>query len=273
MVRRIRESKVRPEQRQEWLRRYEAGESPPQIAKDTRVDVRTVRRHIREAMQENERREARFVVLRSALEQHYADLIEFAKQLESQAKGQRAISVSLEENRMWLALKQHLPRTPLWSYLNKRNSLLEELTRLEKNLEKRLKTGVKSDSRLKGLRAADMEQIASGIAEALVLQTKSKAKGETVLELARTLAATPLEQGNFLVLCGPHPIGKGEKELLEIVKQIVEEKEPKITRWKEYGEFSRLFQELDRVNQNLSEELAVIILRRVVPGRCIYCPV
>jgi hypothetical protein len=34
----------------------------------------------------------------------------------------------------------------------------------------------------------------------------------------------------------------------------------------------RLFAELKRVKSSLQEELAVIIYRRIVPGKCKYCP-
>jgi predicted Zn-ribbon and HTH transcriptional regulator len=43
--------------------------------------------------------------------------------------------------------------------------------------------------------------------------------------------------------------------------------------WEQYQDLKRLYEELKRIKEDLREELAVIMLRRVVPGRCKYCPV
>ena len=81
MAKRIRKPAIKPEQRLDWLRRYEDGESPPKIAENDKVDVRTVRKHIEMAKQEREVKEARSMVLRNALELHYRDLCDCAKKL------------------------------------------------------------------------------------------------------------------------------------------------------------------------------------------------
>ena len=43
--------------------------------------------------------------------------------------------------------------------------------------------------------------------------------------------------------------------------------------WEQFEEAKSLHDELARLRTALSEELAVIIHRRIVPGRCKYCPV
>ena len=86
MAKRIKKPLVRPEKQREWLRRHEiGGESPMEIAKSDKYDVRTVRKYIELERQERERREARSIVLRQALEEHYRDLCNFAQQLDSEA--------------------------------------------------------------------------------------------------------------------------------------------------------------------------------------------
>jgi len=273
MAKRIRKSKVRTEQRHEWLRRYEAGESPPQIAQSDNVDVRTVRRHIDEGRQEREVREAKLTVLRNALEQHYADLIELAKQLDSQIAGEEKVSTFSRESRMWAALKQHLPRSPLWSYLNKWDDLLEELGRIENDLGKRLKVEVESDSRLSPILSAGMEGAVNGIVLAVVFQAKSWARGWRGLILEENLLTEPAGEGLLNIRYGFAQIGRGNKEQFEIVRGILKGKESQIVKSEEYSNFQKLFQELDRLKKNLRDELAVITLRRIVPGRCIYCPI
>ena len=75
---------VEPAKRREWFKRFEEdGESAAEIARSVGYDVRTVRKQIELMRQERESREARFTVLRQALEKHYADLISFAEKLDS----------------------------------------------------------------------------------------------------------------------------------------------------------------------------------------------
>jgi hypothetical protein len=264
---------VTSEQRQEWLRRYEAGESAAKIAQSANVDVRTVRRHIDEARQEKEIREARLTVLRSALEQHYSDLVELAKNLDSQVAREERVPTSLRENPMWLALKQHLPRSPLWSYLNKWENMLNELAALENNAKNRLKAEVESRPALSAASSAGMEAAINGIASALVFHMKSAARGSTVLNVDKDLIAEPAGEGLFDIRYGFAEIGRANKEQFEVIRETLKDMESEIVKWEEYSNFQKLFGELDHLKKNLRDELAVIILRRIVPGRCIYCPI
>ena len=58
-------------------------------------------------------------------------------------------------------------------------------------------------------------------------------------------------------------------EIQKLVSDLLHE----VATWKESDDMRRLLLELDRVNRVLRDELAVIILRRVVPERCKYCPI
>jgi len=42
--------------------------------------------------------------------------------------------------------------------------------------------------------------------------------------------------------------------------------------WQEYDELRKLTQDFMRTQQAVKEELTRIILRRVLPGKCMYCP-
>jgi len=111
MTRRIKKPAVRPELRREWLRRNETeGESPPEIAKQDGYDVRTVRKQIEIERQERERREARSIVLRQALEKHYADICTFAQKLDSHITGDTGSLSTIKSEPMWIALREHMPR-------------------------------------------------------------------------------------------------------------------------------------------------------------------
>jgi len=107
-------------------RHEQDGDSPPQIAATDGFDVRTVRKQIERARQEREVREARSIVLRNAMEHHYTDICNFAEKLKVAVAGEESISL-LVDDPLWLALKQHLPHSPLWNLLNRRDTLLERL--------------------------------------------------------------------------------------------------------------------------------------------------
>jgi hypothetical protein len=273
MAKRIKKPTIKPEQRQEWLRRYEEGESPPKIAEKDSVDVRTVRRHIEQAKQEKEVREARLIVLRSALERHYADFTGFAEKLDAEIASEKKISLSLREDRLWSALKQHLPRSPLWSSLNKLDNLLEQLAGLEKGIANRLTEELKNDSKLKGLASEDRDRIIPGLAVALVFQMKSWGQERVGLTLTDNFRSEPAQEGLVNVRYGLASMEGVNADCVTIIKQVLNDFESMITRWEEYLNLQKLFKDLGRLKQNVRDELAIVIMRRVVPGRCRYCPI
>jgi hypothetical protein len=42
--------------------------------------------------------------------------------------------------------------------------------------------------------------------------------------------------------------------------------------WEEYQALSKQVQEFMEIRHDIGAQLTTIILRRVVPGKCIYCP-
>jgi hypothetical protein len=273
MVKRIKKPTVKPEQRQEWLRRYEAGESPPKIAEKDSFDVRTVRRHIEQAKQEKEVREARLIVLRNALENHYTDFCRFAEKLDAEVARGEKIPLSLREDRLWPALRQHLPRSPLWTYLNKWDELHEELARLEKDIVRRLTEELESDSSLRQILPGGGEGIIPGIVAALAFQTRSWTQGHKGLVLNDDFRTEPAGEGLVNVHYGLAYIDRMNKDHVVIIKQILGDFELKIVDWEECNHLRKLFGELERLERNIRDELAIITMRRVVPGRCRYCPI
>jgi hypothetical protein len=273
MAKRIKKPTVKPEQRDEWLRRYEAGESPPQIAEKDSFDVRTVRRHIEQAKQEKEVREARLIVLRSALENHYADFCRFAERIEVQIAREEKLPFSLREDRLWSALRQHLPRSPLWIYLNKWDELHEELAGLEEDVIRRLTEMLELDSRLGQISPEGVKSVIPGIAAALARQMKSWAKGSKGLTLDNDFHVQPTGHALINVSYGSifmnNVIGPDVKVITDIIRDL----ESKVTNLEEYTKLQKLFGELERLKRNVRDELAIITLRRVVPGRCRYCPI
>ena len=67
-------------------------------------------------------------------------------------------------------------------------------------------------------------------------------------------------------------LGKVKKGNVELIRKIISDWTARAQEWKEFDELKKTESELRRVHQNLNDEIAVISLRHVLPGRCKYCP-
>ncbi len=272
MAKRIKKPTIKPEQAREWLERYEARESPAQIAAADIADVRTVRRHIEEARQERERREARSQVLRNALESHYADLVKFAAKLDVEIARKEPSPISLRRERMWSALKQHLPRSPLWTNLDRWDNACQRLTELLDNTRAKLTKTAESDRRILIGLPAGGQGVVPGVIEALAFQTRSWPRGYRGLVLKEDLKEDPAGEGLVDLRYGFANMGKVDERHVKAIREALADLESAIRTWEEYSSLQKLFTEFERLERNVRDELAVIALRRIVPGRCKYCP-
>lgn len=274
MGRRSRKPPVKPEMRRAWLRRYEEdGESPPQIASADSFDVRTVRKQIELARQEREVREARSTVLRNAVENHYRDLCKLAEELDTEIKQGRIIPAHLKNSRMLSALREHMPRSPLWKKLGRWDSVLEEITNLEDDIRAQLKEEVESDSRLSEIMAAGDNAGIPGILAALCSQSKSWARGWKGLDIKVNFKVEPVGEGFVDISYGNSNINNLKEKHVATIREVLIDFELRITNWEHYEKMQKLFTELERLKLSLQDELAIIVLRRIVPGRCKYCPI
>lgn len=277
MSQRIKKPAIKPEQRLDWLRRYEDGESPPKIAENDKVDVRTVRKHIEMAKQEKEVKEARSVVLRNALELHYRDLCDCAKKLGGLPFEEATGTWTPYSEHMRIALRQHLPRSPIWGYLNQKDNLQQRIAQLTEEAGKKIEGGMKSDSRLSTKLTDSESGPIYGIIEALKFQIKRWAMGERGgLNIEENLVTERAEEGFVNLRYGAFQLGKVAESRLQTVREVIrgvlQDWESRIKQFDEYQKLEKSFLELRRVEKNLNDEIAVITLRRVVPGRCRYCP-
>lgn len=273
MAKRTRKAPVDHELGRKWLQRYEAAESPPKIATNDGFDVRTVRKHIELARHRREMQEARSLVLRNALESHYDDLCKFAQDIDSAIVAGRPVSLSVEANPILLALRQHLPRSPLWKNLAKWNDTHEELAKLEEDAKRRLGEEISSDERLSWVAPAGEDRVVTGIVDALVFQLKAWSRGWQGIDRKDGLVVEPAEEGLVNVRYGFSHMGKVSQQHVANIREVLADFESKITAWPEYENLQKGFAAMERLKSTLKDELVVIILRRIVPGRCKYCPI
>ena len=271
MAKRIKKPPVKPETRQSWMKRHEQGESITDIATNDKFDARTVRRHVELAKQEREVKEARSLVLRNALEEHYRDLSNYADKLSALQSGESAAESSREVY-IHTALRQHLPRSPIWGYLKQRDVLKQQIDQLRQQAGMKLEKVVKSDSRLSsGLDSSEIG-VVPGIIVALQFQIEQRAKGNPGLNVKDNLIEEKAEEGFVNLRYGFSHMGKVNKEHVGVVNKVLQDLESHAKEWEVCKKLEKSFMELKRVERNLKDELAVISLRRIVPGRCRYCP-
>ena len=274
MAKRIKKPIVVPEKAKEWLRRNEEeGISASQIAKEDYVDVRTVRKHIGLQRSERETLKARHEVLRDCLEKHYADLCSFAEKLRSSVSEQKPEKVSplLKEDPMWRALHSHLPRIRLWRDLDKWDKMVSEFEVSIENLKTRIRTEAVAKSSMEFSSSLDKTGLYEGFIDGLIFHLHLKALGWHGLEeinykpLKNTQYGVRVERGAFAIaLVTDYKV--------EDIKSLFDDMMNHALNWEEYELLSEKVQGLLQVKKHIYEELTKIILRRIVPGQCTYCP-
>jgi len=90
--------KIFPNERREWLERYDSGESEAAIAKSAHRDVRTVKKCIARARRERDMHGARVELLKNVFKQHHDRLLNVIKDMES--------ALVLPAHDLWRAWKE-----------------------------------------------------------------------------------------------------------------------------------------------------------------------
>lgn len=269
MGKRIKKLTVKPEQRRDWLKRYEIGESAADIAGKDGYDIRTVRRHIEQAQQERDRRDARLTVLKNALEGHYADLCRFAEKLEAQVMKEEVIA--LREQRLWVALKQHLPRSPLWVYFNKWDNFIEERMAVAEKTKKKVMKALEADTKMQKI-ASNSEGLISFLVAVLMHQMGFWSRGYEGLLLQNNMSTENVGKGLVNLKYGAYFVSNMAKDRVAAVRRLIERYEAEVKLWDEYKALVKVNDGLSRLKRDIGDEIAIITLRRVVPGKCLYCP-
>ena len=272
MAKRIKKPAVSPELRRQWLRRLEEeGESAPQIARADHYDVRTVRKQIELERQERERREARSTVLRSALEHHYADLCAFAQTLATEVTRTSGTLSTVRSEPLWSALREHMPRAPMWKNLDRWDSVQNEISQLQNRVEKQVEELVKARSAW-GFRETPGE---IGVTRTFIslLATHFTLVARGLVGLPHDFRFEPVDDDRVWVHLGRFFVGEVPRNQEAALKNWAIKLLDEVTTWQEEDDLRRLLADLERIVKALQDELSVITLRRVVPGRCKYCPV
>lgn len=253
-------------ERREWLKLHEeGGQTPPGIAEKYGYDVRTVRKALDLARQDREEREASVMILRDAKEKHYGDLIAYAEEMDEEI---RQAYIPEASKRLYVALHEHLPRSPLWKGIDKLKELNAVIDNIQTDLNKTaIITINKKTEKEFSKKPEEVGLDVEGTAGALVHRVKQiedsflpEIRDEKVKEGVREI-----KYGSWN--CGVVP----ENQVSDI-KNFIEGIMSSINSRPKAKELKDNIVERRRVIENIREELATIIMKRIVPGRCKYCP-
>jgi len=272
MGRRVKKPPVKMKERQDWLRRSKQGESPPQIAKKDGFDVRTVRKQIALAQQEEEVHEAKITVLKDAITSHHKDITSFAEQLSSEVASEKPISQTMKDDPMWLAFREHMSRSPLWKYFEKFEDKLEEIAISKNSFISKIHDTVNSSPELMGMINSNEKTVAY-ISNVLLFQAEAQATKQMVLNIEKNLETETSDGETCGIRYGAFYIGLIQKDHLPQFKDSLKKLEVAIPELEEYKSLEKNLAELKRLKTTLQSELQIIILRRIVPGRCRFCPI
>jgi hypothetical protein len=196
----------------------------------------------------------------------------FAEKLDAEIKQDKIIPSQLKDGRMCSALREHMPRSPLWKKLDRREHVLEEIANLKDDISEQLREEIKSDLRLNEIVAAGEDGVIPGMVEALNFQMERWARGWKGLDIKDNFKVEPAGEGFVKVRYGSFNMGEVKEEHATPIREVLIDLESEITGWEQYDKMQGLFTELQRLKLGLRDELTVIKLRRIVPGRCKYCP-
>ncbi|MEE8471014.1 MAG: hypothetical protein V3S51_06770 [Dehalococcoidia bacterium] len=274
MARRGRKPTVSLEVAREWLRQHQQeGRSIAEIARHSERDERTIKKHLETVQHADEAREARHAVFKEALQKHYEDVCSFAERLRADISREPPVHMApfLRDDAMWTALRSHLPRSPLWKGLGNLDTTVDRLEESKSLAKARVEREVRSRTEEELVGSGGGPGLAQGFVDAIASHLIASARGQRGLEGIRHLRKEAPE-GVSLQL-GPYTLGVFDAQRVPDMELLCSDLMREATEWEEYDALCRVTQENLRLKRALEDELTTILLRRIVPGKCQYCPV
>jgi uncharacterized protein YneR len=188
------------------------------------------------------------------------------------------MSKAAEETAMITAFRRErlndsFTRAPIWKLENKRESLLRTIGERERGLKEKVEKESSKLPLVKEFEKVGETQATENLKGAFFFQGKAFGKEEIGLNTRENLRITAKVGGMSEVSYGFAQLGEIRPEHAQKLKGTFESFEEKMNDWVEVSDLRKLNTELKKIDQELKDELALITHRRVVPGRCKFCPV
>lgn len=273
MVKRIKKPPVTPEKRLDWLRRNEEfGETPPRLADADDFDVRTVRSHLDRARRERDRKQARISFAKDSMEKHHQDLCNIAENLLPKVLAKEVLDLDFSENLYLQAMRQHLTRSPLWNKIKSWNNTLSAIEKIKGDVRNRLLKSLKR-TELSRIKPDESEGVVSSAIVALAHQFEQWTRGSKGLNIKQDWTIEERRDGEISIRYGFSHFGWIQESDLATIIKILGRYEKQIRKWPEYQEMEKQIKDLKELGVFIRTEFKGIIIRRVLPGSCAYCPI
>ena len=271
MTKKERKPRIPPGKGREWLEKVESGIPVKEISTKEYYDSRTIKKHIREAQQEREAHQARASVLRGALEKHYEDLCELAIKIEEAVMSGREVILDLTEPYKWKALKQHKPKAPLWTHIKQWNDTLSEIEALRQDAHTTIINYMNKAAMSE--RSFQYKGVLLGTIDLFKHQFDRWLTGDSGLTIEDSFKVEPIDEHHSNFSCGFAQMGKVRNDDINEIKDVVINYRNKIKSWKTLSNIQKLYAiNRSEIRTRIIDELAIIKLKRVIPGHCDYCP-
>jgi hypothetical protein len=160
--------------------------------------------------------------------------------------------------------------------MSKQLNLQQRADEEHQKLERVIEEVVKADQRLTPLISAGLDGIVLGIIAVLAAEVKQWSHGNTGYSLKDSLVMEPAGEGLVNPRFGFSHMGimklDESKRYIKIIYDVLGDLESRLKNCEDYRNLEKTVAEIGRLGRKLREELAVVRLRRIVPGRCKYCP-
>ncbi|MFC1958691.1 hypothetical protein ACFLV6_02095 [Chloroflexota bacterium] len=273
MAKRVKKPPVPAEIIRDWLRRNEEyGETPPILAEKDGYDVRTVRTHLENARRERDQKQTRISFVKDNLEKHHQDLCKAAENLLSQVPTEKVIDMDFAENLYLEAIRQHIQRSPLWNKIRARNNTLAAMEKIKEKTNNRLKRSLKK-TKLNNIKSDEAQGVVNAAVAVLVHQFEQWTRSRKGLDNLNDWPIEDRKDGKISPAYGFSHFGRILESELPIIKGAIVRYEKRMKNWSEYQEMKKQVTTLNELNAHIRKELRGIIIRRVLPGSCEYCPI
>ncbi|PVV83303.1 hypothetical protein DD509_06945 [Dehalogenimonas alkenigignens] len=255
----------------DWLKRFENGETYKEIGDKDGFDERTVKKYINKIREHKETIQARTMVYKEALEKHFKDLTALARRLDQLVMAGKSVTAE-QKDPPFRALAEHLPKSKLWANLSKWENFFTEIEAARERFQGAIKNEILADKTLKSAYGSGMMD-ADNLSKALVLVADSLLHGYKGIRAEDSLNPEPTDNPELVVgRFGGFNIGTLPPERLPALVTAVSAIENRLTTFKEFTALKEMLERKQVVKEEAHAILTTIVLKRVVSGRCAYCP-
>lgn len=255
-------------ERRRWLEELEGGEGITKISRVAGRDIRVVKRHIDIACEEREIAKTRSDFLLNRLEEHQQDLLGEVQRLRQHFKENPSRTLTAGDGllqKIHQALKQHTSRLPLWQLIESQSKAVSEYTEADDSVRSQL-AGTEAELVSHFPKQVTIipwsTQLVLALKEEIPLKSPTRRYDKNVDTDGYCL---PCWSGGALV---KSRIPKASlASLLKAHGTLLDRAE------QHESLFRRHRQHLRELAGLIMDELDVFVLKRMVPGRCRYCPV